>query len=30
MKTKSELLKDARNHVPEVTPLELSRSRLGH
>src|SRR5260370_40203859 len=25
MKTKSELLKDARNHVPEVTPLELSR-----
>ena len=25
MKTKSELLKDARAHVPEVTPLELSR-----
>src|SRR5216684_2491633 len=25
MKTKSELLKDERNHVPEVTPLELSR-----
>jgi molybdopterin/thiamine biosynthesis adenylyltransferase/rhodanese-related sulfurtransferase len=25
MKTKSELLKDARSHVPEVTPLELSR-----
>jgi molybdopterin/thiamine biosynthesis adenylyltransferase/rhodanese-related sulfurtransferase len=25
MKTKSDLLKDARSHVPEVTPLELSR-----
>ncbi|MGZ6123609.1 MAG: ThiF family adenylyltransferase, partial [Myxococcales bacterium] len=25
MKTKSELLKDARAHVPEVTPLDLSR-----
>src|SRR3982074_2169736 len=29
MKTKSELLKDARSQVPEVQPLDLSRQSPG-